>query len=285
MIDFYELLSLIKGIISGSVAGHKVEAFPHTNIDKLSFDITPTVTTLATGEMRWNETEICFDVGEPNGGSLQIGQESRLYAKNKEGAQINEGQIVYIYGAAGANVEVKLANATEYAKSMCTIAVATENVANNATGRFTTMGFVRTLNTNGWTEGSFLYLSATPGMMTNVAPVYPNDKIKVGVVTRENNTNGEVYVRIMPEVRKFGDVINGNYSAFEDDGTLIMNGNATVYDDMLGSLIGSKLESPSSHITQDVAEGTVVYASNSVLADYIVVGTQMSHSWKLGSDI
>ena len=285
MLDFYELLSLVKKIVSGDITGHKIEAFPHTNIDKLSFDTIPTATTLATGEMRWNESEVCMDIGEPNGGALQVGQEFRLYAKNVEGFQISEGQIVYVFGASGTNVEVKLADASDYSKSTCTIAVATENVAINGNGRFTTMGFVRALNTDGWTEGQFVYLSATPGMMTNIAPSYPNNKIKIGVVTRENNVNGEIYVRIIPEVRKFGDIINGNYSGFEDDGTLVNYGNSTTYEDLVAELIGKKLESPSSKITQDTAEGTVVYSSTCTLADYIVVNSQMSHKWKMGSDI
>lgn len=254
-------------------------------VDGVQLNTSAPTSTMTTGTIRWNATEICAEVGEPNGGSLQIGQESRLYAKNRQGATINEGYAVYVYSAAGQNVEVKLADADDYTQSKRTLAVATENVADNANGRFTCSGFVRTLNTGSWAEGDVLYLSSTPGVLVNVRPTYPINPVRVAIVTRSHASQGEIFVCCHHENNKFGDPQNGNFTGFEDDGTMVFNGTATVYDDILNQLIGQRLESPSSRITQNTAEGSVVFATNTELTDYVVMNIQISHSWKMGTDL
>ncbi len=60
---------------------------------------------------------------------------------------------------------------------------------------------------------------------------------------------------------------------------------ATHFKDLLNSLIGQKLESPSSRITQNTAEGSVTFANNTDLTDYVVVVFQINHDWKLGTTV
>lgn len=84
-------------------------------------------------------------------------------------------------------------------------------------------------------------------------------------------------------LQKYGDIEAGNYLQISDSGILTLNGSATVFDDLLGQLIGQKLESPSSAIVQNSAEGSVTFKTTSGLSDYVVTLPQMRHSWKIGS--
>lgn len=253
-------------------------------VDMIQFDTLATPA-LALGAMRWNATENCVEFGEPNGGSLQVGHEERLYAKNREAVAITDGQVVYVYDAAGGNVEVKLADADDYSQAVRTIAMATEDIPANENGRFTMFGMVRGVDTSVWAEGTEIYLSQTPGALTSTPPAYPAHKIRVGIVTRQSATVGEIFVNIRVVWRKFGDVTGGNYSGFEDDGTLMMHGEATAFDDVANQLIGQKLESPASDITQNDAEGSVDFDDACTLADYVVINVQMPHKSKFGAAI
>jgi len=219
-----------------------------------------------------------------NGGSLQIGQESRMYARNKQGVQILQGQAVYLYGAAGTNIEMKLADADIYNEACCVIAVATEDIADNGLGRFTSMGFVRTLDTGDYTEGNTLWLSATPGILTNVEPLYPTNKVKVGVVSRANNINGEIYVSIAHDKRKFGDVTGGNYSGFEDDGTLVAYGDATTYNDLIMPA-GNLRHGNTPPVFAVFLGGIYAPRFDAGVADEVHGSVEFQHNYKEGTDI
>ena len=95
-------------------------------------------------------------------------------------------------------------------------------------------------------------------------------------------TSGGVWVNRGPS---FGNLGGGNYTAFENDGTMKAYGDATCHLDELGPLIGYKLESPASHITYNLAEGTVTYDDACTLSDYIVIPFQLNHDRVAGSQI
>ncbi len=91
--------------------------------------------------------------------------------------------------------------------------------------------------------------------------------------------------RIIGEHSKFGDIQNGNFTGFEDDGTMVANGEATTYDDALGNLLGQIVESPSSDIIQNLPEGTLSFKTSATTADYVLINTQLTHRWKFGSSL
>lgn len=253
-------------------------------LTSVQFDISATPPAHEEGLVHWNDDEKCLEFGEPNGGSLQIGQEERLRAKNNEATTIYNGQVVYICGAVGTNICVELADADSYGEAVRAIAVATEDVAPNTSGRFTTFGFVRTLDTSAYTEGSLLYLSATPGMMSATPPAYPANRVAIGVVTRSHATEGEIGVKITYVPRKFGDIDNGNYSGFEDDGTLVFNGNATVYNDII--MPASNLRPGASPPTFSVFKGGIYgLAFSPTILEEVHGAAEMQHNYKEGTDI
>lgn len=167
-------------------------------LNTLKFVTTPAAITLAEGVARWNTDdhtlELQTDVSDVR---LQVGQELIIRVTNRTGSPMTNGQVVYISGAQGDRPKVTLAKADAAATSDKTLGVLTCNIANGADGYVTTFGLVRDLNTDAYTEGDELWLSAaTAGAMTNVRPDAPAHAIRVGTVVRKSATVGVVQVDI-----------------------------------------------------------------------------------------
>jgi hypothetical protein len=76
----------------------------------IDFDLTATVSG-QEGRLCWNATDGTLNLGMPGGNvNLQVGQEQLIRVTNDEAVQIDNGQVVYISGATGANPKAKLAN-------------------------------------------------------------------------------------------------------------------------------------------------------------------------------
>ena len=157
----------------------------------------------AEGRLTWNDDDGTANLGMKGGiVNLQIGQEVIARVKNVEGSQIDNGMVVYVSGASGANVEVRTAIANDISTAPRTFAIATENILNNQLGYVTLIGNVRDIPTSGapegetWNDGDILYLSAaTKGDKTNVRPIPPDIAVVVGVVMRAHASEGVVSVK------------------------------------------------------------------------------------------
>lgn len=126
--------------------------------------------------------------------SLQIGQEEWTRVWNGTGSTITNGSAVYTSGTHGTLPSVSLSDASASDK-IVTMGLATEDILNGATGTVTTLGVVHGLNTLAFTAGANVYVSAvTPGTLTTVAPVSPNYRYRVGVVTVSSATVGAIQV-------------------------------------------------------------------------------------------
>jgi len=92
--------------------------------------------------------------------TLNIGQEIFLYVHNLTGAQIDNGDAVYISGTAhGKHPQVSLARANASATGQPS-GLATMDIPDGAHGWVTRYGIVRDVNTGSFAAGSTLYLSA-----------------------------------------------------------------------------------------------------------------------------
>jgi hypothetical protein len=85
----------------------------------------------------------------------------------------------------------------------------------------------------------------------------------------------KAYINGFIQLPKTGD--GTNYTSFEADGTLVMEGNATVFDDIGGDAIA--LKSSGSHLTENAAEAMMQYSTSATLTDYMYTNVQLSHSW------
>ena len=160
-------------------------------------------TTIAQ-RMTWNDNDGTLNLGLKGGNvTLQVGQELVSRVVNKSGIELTEAayQVVEIIGAQGQRLSVDLAQANGVS-AQSTLGLVTETIAINGEGFVTTNGLVRGIDTRGtlqgetWNEGDALYLSSTtPGSLTNIPPVAPNQLIKVGFVVN-TSPNGQIYVKI-----------------------------------------------------------------------------------------
>ena len=129
----------------------------------------------------------------------------------KAAVVINKGQAVYVSGANGTNQLVSLAsNATE-ATSSKTLGLASQNFAINDIGQIITEGLLAGLDTSTAVAGDPVWLGVSGNLIYGLAnkPVAPAHLVYIGVVTRAQLNNGEIYVKIQNgvELREVHDVL------------------------------------------------------------------------------
>ena len=173
-----------------------------STVDYIDFDTAAAVAG-AAARMTWNDGDGTLDLGLKGGNvTLQVGQEEVQRSFNEAGVGIVEGNVVYVSGAQGNRIAVRVAQANAASTSTGTIGMATENIANGVEGYITTQGLVRKLNTildsegNALVEGDLLYLSATvTGGYTKIEPPEPNYSVFVGYVVRVHASVGSIFIR------------------------------------------------------------------------------------------
>lgn len=128
--------------------------------------------------------------------TVNIGQENVVRVRNRTGTAMTQGQVVYINGATGNTPTVNLAIATSFTTADI-IGVLTTDIANEGFGYATTTGLVNGLDTDAYTEGAAVFLSATTaGTFTMTEPAAPNYSIQVGVILRKSPSVGTLLVAI-----------------------------------------------------------------------------------------
>jgi hypothetical protein len=126
--------------------------------------------------------------------SLQIGQEIYLRVFNNSGTPITDGTAVRISGSQGDMPYIWKADTQPLERNINRIiGVATHTIENNSIGYVTERGIVKGINTTAFVAGDTLFVSASGGQLTNVEPIFPNEKIKVGFVVR-SHVNGMIFV-------------------------------------------------------------------------------------------
>lgn len=171
--------------------------FVDTLTDKLSLDTTAVVTP-GVGEFGWDDGNGTASLGLKGGNvTLQLGQEQVVRVYNDSGVNLTDGQLVYISGAQGNRVAVKLAQANAEGVSAGTLGMVTEPILAGEEGFITTSGTVNGLNTSAFTQGAQIYLSATTaGAFTATKPVSPDHLVVVGWIERVHATVGSIFIKI-----------------------------------------------------------------------------------------
>ena len=166
-------------------------------------------------------------------GSLPAGFTSTLKHAVKAGVSLTKGQAVYVTSADGTNMIVgKASNASE-ATSSKTLGLIETSLSTNGIGNVITEGLLTGLDTTGaaaagdpvWlgTDGNLIY-----GLLNK--PYAPAHLVFIGVVTRRNANNGEIFVKVQNgfELNEIHDIdlktttpINGHILGY--DGTLWVN--------------------------------------------------------------
>lgn len=116
----------------------------------------------------------------------------------KAAVVINKGQAVYISGATGNNQIVSLASNVSEATSSKTLGLANQNFAINDIGQIITEGLITGIDTSTATAGDPVWLGVNGNLIFGLAnkPAAPAHLVYIGVVTRVQLNNGEIYVKI-----------------------------------------------------------------------------------------
>lgn len=176
------------------------------------------------GLLFYNSQSLSFYVDEPDI-TLNIGEENWIKCKNNN-SSIPNGSVVYISGSTGINPTIGLADANDLNK-LKAIGIATHDIGSSEIGYVTTFGRVREINTSGFSDGDELWLSTTPGQITNIRPSDPNCQIFVGFCIRSHASNGSILVEIDRD-KKIDELSNVDIQNPQTGDTLIYDNNIWV---------------------------------------------------------
>lgn len=129
----------------------------------------------------------------------------------KLGVAINKGQAVYVTGADGTNMIVGKASNTSEATSSKTMGLIDASGAINAFVNVITEGLLAGLNTNAaGAAGDPVWLGVNGDLIYGLVnkPYAPDHLVFIGIVTRKNASNGEIFVKVQNgfELKELHDV-------------------------------------------------------------------------------
>lgn len=147
--------------------------------------------------MKWSDGEGTIEVGLKGGDvKLAVGQEEVALCYNGTGSVLSKGQVVYVSGAQGQRPTLALASASSESSSSKTFGVVAETILDGSEGFVCTFGLVKEINTSSFTEGSALWLSITPGQISQTMPVSPNHAVFIGYCVKSHASAGQIFVKI-----------------------------------------------------------------------------------------
>lgn len=150
--------------------------------------------------------------------------------RNQTGVAIAKFRAVYFSGSTGLRPLITLSNANTEIASSKTAGVTSVIINNNADGTIVHDGVMSNLDTSSFAVGDFLWLSTTPGVVTNVRPTQPNHAVFIGYVTRSHPTLGTALIDIQNgyELEELHDVLitsvtNGQVLSYETSSLMWKN--------------------------------------------------------------
>ena len=114
---------------------------------------------------------------------------------NQTGATIPKATPVYVAGTHNSGKPLLgLADANGSGNAPA-IGLAHEDITDGIDGHVMLSGVLKNVDTSAYLAGEALYLSTTPGVLTNVRPTAANEKVqKVGLVTRSHASAGSILI-------------------------------------------------------------------------------------------
>lgn len=136
--------------------------------------------------------EVLSDLG------ITLNTASVLKHQVKAGVAINKGQAVYVTSADGTNMIVGLASNASEATSSKTMGLLDATVAINGLANVITEGLLAGLNTVGANAGDPVWLGTGGNLIYGLTnkPYAPAHMVFIGIVTRVNANNGEIFVKV-----------------------------------------------------------------------------------------
>jgi len=173
-----------------------VSASHLATVDALQLDTTPGVSA-SVGRFIWDDGDGTAHITLKGGNvDLSIGQEEVALCYNGSGSAMSDGQVVYIAGAQGQRPDIRLADSSTESSSTKTFGVVTEPIADGEEGFVATFGLVKGIDTEDFSEGAALWLSASAGVLTDEIPQSPDHAVFIGYVVKSHASSGQIFVNI-----------------------------------------------------------------------------------------
>jgi len=158
----------------------------------------------------------------------------------KAGVSLTKGQAVYVTGStgnSGTNMIVGKASNTGESTSSKTMGLIESTVSTNGQAYVIAEGLLAGLNTNGATAGDPVWLGVDGNLIFGLAnkPVAPAHLVFIGIVTRAQQNNGEIFVKVQNgfELEELHNLVL----------TDVQDGDAVVWDSTTGKWINSAVSS------------------------------------------
>lgn len=119
----------------------------------------------------------------------------------KAGVALTKGQAVYVTGSTGndgTNMIVGKASNAQESTSSKTLGLIETSLAVNGQGYVITEGLLAGLNTNSANPGDPVWLGVDGNLIYGLSnkPVAPDHLVFIGIVTRKQQNNGEIFVKV-----------------------------------------------------------------------------------------
>ena len=119
----------------------------------------------------------------------------------KSGVALTKGQAVYVTGSTGndgTNMIVGKASNAQESTSSKTLGLIETSLAVNGQGYVITEGLLAGLNTNSANPGDPVWLGVDGNLIYGLSnkPVAPDHLVFIGIVTRKQQNNGEIFVKV-----------------------------------------------------------------------------------------
>lgn len=180
------------------------------------------------------EVNVNADWNATTGDALILNKPTSLPSSNvkhavKYGVALSIGQAVYVSSADGTNMIVSKADYSTEGTSSKTMGLISVSGAANYIGEVITEGLLAGLNTNSANAGDPVWLGDDGNLLFGLAnkPVAPNHMVFIGIVTRANTNNGEIFVKVQNgyEINEFHDVLITN----PQDGDVLIRDNTGLW--------------------------------------------------------
>lgn len=155
--------------------------------------------TNVAGRVYWRSNNLNLCMG--SGVVRQIGEELQVpLSKNNSGTDIADGSAVYLSGALGSNPTIAKASNNDNS-ALQTIALATQTIADNASGYCTTFGAVRGINTSvdaddvSVDDGDEVFLGRNGGFV-KTKPYGTDHTVSLGRVLYSHSSNGIILANV-----------------------------------------------------------------------------------------
>jgi hypothetical protein len=179
-----------------------------STVDYIDFNPNVAAPGFNTGRLHWTDDTKTLQLDtDVNGFELEIGHQSTIRGRNTNSFTLTKGTVVYINGESGNRPTFATASWEDDSRSASTIGIIVQDIISNQTGYAVTNGLIRGINTNAFSPGTQLYLSAS-GQYTSTVPISPRHEVRLGKTITQAN-QGIIYIDIMNgyEIGELHDVL------------------------------------------------------------------------------